>query len=409
MYVRNRHDKVVKEKETVDLISQLIVTEVLRKNKDESSGITKEDLHASECIAHESKEAHAALFGGLACCRIKVAGMDRQDLNGRQGTLRHWDADQEKFCVGLDTKKEPDSEVHFLSPENLEAVSAPRPAGKDKKAMHGYNVNITDLFGRGDEAGNGCQFKVQKSTIESLRSAKSIEAGLKAFRLEQDKRDRQSHLAAEEGRRQYEEERKEEETDRKRRAERRAKERAERKQKRDERQRKKEDARRARYEREKAELEAKYAEQEAYYERMMAGAKTKLESLQKKMVNRRRIADACCSSLHLYMISCLASGTEMSRDEFFDEFFEIMEERLGIDRDELDDDIEDFFDAVWKDACDKYQSFADQFDEEDARGRREEREKLARESAELLGETQRALSLFFVVAASNFVRIPCCV
>merc|ERR1712085_112722 len=101
------------EKETVDLISQLILAELLRKHKNKASTLTKEeflqDTDASQVIADRSKDANNFLYGGLEC-RIKVAAADRQDLNARHGTLRCWDVDKEKFCVGLDTKQVTDSD-----------------------------------------------------------------------------------------------------------------------------------------------------------------------------------------------------------------------------------------------------------------------------------------------------------
>ena len=118
-----RHEKIAKEDESVNLISQLIISEFLRQNKEKelTNAHVTDNSHATHVIATESKNAHNAIFGGLMKSRIKVAGMERKDLNGRQGTLRYWDANQNKFCVRLDTKKATDCDEHFLLPETWSA------------------------------------------------------------------------------------------------------------------------------------------------------------------------------------------------------------------------------------------------------------------------------------------------
>ena len=217
-----RHEKIAKEDESVNLISQLIISEFLRQNKEKelTNAHVTDNSHATHVIATESKNAHNAIFGGFMKSRIKVAGMERKDLNERQGTLRYWDANQNKFCVGLDTKKATDCDEHFLLPENVESVgSNPRSGKGDKKSgMHqGYHVDIKDLFNQGDD-GIGCLFTIDKSTIIAIRSAKSIGDGLQAFCLERDANDEKERLKKEEERRQEEEYRKQDEIDRKRRA-----------------------------------------------------------------------------------------------------------------------------------------------------------------------------------------------
>ena len=217
-----RHEKIAKEDESVNLISQLIISEFLRQNKEKelTNAHVTDNSHATHVIATESKNAHNAIFGGLMKSRIKVAGMERKDLNGRQGTLRYWDANQNKFCVRLDTKRASDCDEHFLLPENVESVgSNPRAGKSDKKSgMHqGYHVDIKDLFNQGDD-GIGCLFTIDKSTIIAIRSAKSIGDGLQAFCLERDANDEKERLKKEEERRQEEEYRKQDEIDRKRRA-----------------------------------------------------------------------------------------------------------------------------------------------------------------------------------------------
>lgn len=209
-----RHDKIAKEEKSVELISELIWAEFLRQNKDKERQMLPEDLPIQE-----SMNAHNALFGGIQC-RVKVVGCERQDLNGRLGMLRSWNVEQEKFCVGLDTKKNPDIDVHMIDPGNLEALPVARSKA-DKKLAQSYNVDI-------GYDGIGCQFILEKSAIDALRSAETTVLGLKAFCLERDEEERRQRLELEEELRQEEEYRKQEEIDRKRRAKERAARRAER-------------------------------------------------------------------------------------------------------------------------------------------------------------------------------------
>ena len=221
----NRQDKIAKEDVSINLISQLITSEVVRKNKD--TGLTEDqvndNLYASQVIADESKNANDALFGGIKC-RVKVAGSERQDLNGRMGTLRYWDANEKKFCVGLDTKKAKDYEEHFLSPENVEPIGSVPRTDKNKSDMQSYHVDMTNDFlsQEGDLSGIGCQFTIDKATIASIRSAESIPVGLAAFSLEQNKKEKALRKKeAKERREAQQEEKRMEEEDRKRRAEKR--------------------------------------------------------------------------------------------------------------------------------------------------------------------------------------------
>ena len=119
----DRNEKITKEDDSISLISQLIISEVIRQNKEKGLTADKvaDNAHASQLIAAESKSAHDTIFGGLKC-RVKVDGLERRDLNGRHGTLRHWDSKKKKFCVGLDTKKKSDCDEFFFLPENVQVV-----------------------------------------------------------------------------------------------------------------------------------------------------------------------------------------------------------------------------------------------------------------------------------------------
>jgi len=213
----------------------LIVAEFRRQNEKHELAneltLADDDSHASRVIFEESRKAHAALIGNIKR-RIRVVGSERHDVDGRQGTIRHWDAGQARFCVGLDTKKSSDCDVKFVEPEALEAILTPRSPVKN--SVGPYVVDIEDIFDRGD-GGIGCRFTLEIDHVTALRRAESIEEGLEAFRIERDEMDDRMRVNREEEMREEEEYhrleleyRRQEEIDRRRRAERKAKERAER-------------------------------------------------------------------------------------------------------------------------------------------------------------------------------------
>lgn len=343
-----RHEKIAKEDESVNLISHLIISEFLRQNKEKelTNDHVADNSHATHVIATESKNAHNTIFGGLTKSRIKVAGMERKDLNGRQGTLRHWDANQKKFCVGLDTKKASDCDEHFLLPENVEPVgSGPRSGNADKKSgkQQGYHVAIKDLFKQGDE-GIGCLFTIDKSIISAVRSAKSIGDGLQAFCLERDKNDEKARLEKEEERRQEEEYRKQDEIDRQRRAKKRAEKREEREREREKRRQNAEAKREASSRRKREEMKAAMLERVNLY--MEKENKRLIEALMRKFVREGHL----------------------SKEEA-DEFLEVHGDELLKDPDSLFKKLEEYF----------------EFKAEEAQ--REAQERDDKESAEILGKT----------------------
>ena len=220
----DRNEKIAKEDDSINLISQLIISEVIRQNKEKGLTADKvaDNAHASQLIAVESKSAHDTIFGGLKC-RVKVDGLERRDLNGRQGTLRHWDSKKKKFCVGLDTKKALDCDEFFFLPENVQAVGSSPRSGKDT-TQQSYHVDMKNVLNQDDE-GEGdvmcCRFTIDKSILGNINiiGAKSISDGLKSFSLAQDNHEKRVRLQMEKERKEEEYYRKQEEEGRKRRRE----------------------------------------------------------------------------------------------------------------------------------------------------------------------------------------------
>ena len=171
---------ISKEIDYTELIKQLLVTEFLRQTKNNVVGLTHERIlsDSHEVLMSTSRQAYCVLFGEVNC-RVVVAGVDNKDSNGRQGNLRYYDKEREMFCVGLDTKKAADSEIHFFSPENLERVAA-RSIKSDKLVNRSFNVHVPDFFKYGDLMFS-LIFTIEKSYVTARGSAESLKLGLDNF------------------------------------------------------------------------------------------------------------------------------------------------------------------------------------------------------------------------------------
>ena len=216
--------KISRENDYIGLIQKLILAEFLRQSKEKAMGLTADrvmsDAHASEIVEYECREAYHTIFRELKV-RITVAGSENKDLNGRNGTIRYWDKDKKKFCVGLDTKKATDNDVQFLEPELLDvATSSSRSNSKSDKSKPAteYTILKEDIMTYGGVS-LGLDFTINKTYINALGSAENTNIGLEAFCLQRDEEDRQKKL-------EEEREKAREEEDRKRRAAKKAQENA---------------------------------------------------------------------------------------------------------------------------------------------------------------------------------------
>ena len=214
-------ERIAKENDYVDLIQKLAVAEFIRQSKNKAMGLTTErvmsDSNALEIVTSECREAYDTIFGGLKC-RIVVAGCENKDINGRIGTVRYWDREKEKFCVGLDTKKSQDNDVQYLIPEILDMTTSSRPQKTDKKSATWYEIEVDILMSYGGVA-LGLNFTLRKSYVIALGSAESTRVGLQAFCNARDNEERRQKM-------EEEAEKKREEEDGKRRARRRREENA---------------------------------------------------------------------------------------------------------------------------------------------------------------------------------------
>ena len=212
---------IAEEKDCIDLLRKLLVREFVRQSHRKVMGLTAERVlsnsQASEAIADECRKSYRVIFGG-GRRRVVVVVSENKDLNGRQGTIRYWDREKDKFCVGMDTKKSPDSDVQFLLPDVLDAMAS-RPTKADKHSpASSFDVHAPDLLSYGGVS-LGFSFTLQKSHVIALGSAESIKVGLDAFCATRDEEERRREM-------EEEAERREEEEDRRRRRARRAQENA---------------------------------------------------------------------------------------------------------------------------------------------------------------------------------------
>ncbi|KAL3779439.1 hypothetical protein ACHAWO_000165 [Cyclotella atomus] len=215
-------EKIAKEIDYIDLTQKILVAEFVRQSKEKVMGLTSDrvlsDPHASAKIDTESREAYDTIFRDVKV-RVVVAGSETKDLNGRTGTIRYWDRDKEKFCVGLNTKKSTGSTEIFLTPDVLDAVaSAPSRSNKaEKQLVTSYDVGISELMVYGGVA-LGLNFTLTKGHINTLGAAESIKTGLKAFCRLREEEERRKKLEEERRKLEREQEKAREEEDRKRRA-----------------------------------------------------------------------------------------------------------------------------------------------------------------------------------------------
>jgi len=324
-------DKVNREEEKRNAISDLIGTEFRRVNK----GLIIND-ETQKVITEKSREAHDALYGSNIKCRVEVVGSEMKDLNGRKGSIRHWDENKGQFCVGLDTKKSRDCDVYFFKPENLDVVTPAQSASKkDGKLAANFIVSITGITTQGGD-GIACQFSLKKSDITKLESAHSRSKGLQEFFEERDALAHRLMKEQEEQRKEEERLEKEEEEDRKRRAEIKAKKRAEKELKKEEQRRRRENA--FKRSQEKARME---------WERKQEKATEMIHELQisiRKAVLTQKVGAAYEAYFRMWASD---GGSLEDFEEFKNEFKEKMVDRLDDDFPfDLDDILEEIFDET---------------------------------------------------------------
>ena len=295
--------KLKSEENKCNLIADMIRTELNRVNK--GADISEEE------IIEKSSEAQETLFGSsIKKCRVVVAGLDRKDLNGRKGSIRHWDGNKAQFCVGLDTKKSRDCDVHFIKPENLDVdTSSSQAANKKDKLATNCAVSI----GCATTPLTGYQFTLEKSDITKIESAHSRCTGLEEFKKDRDAVSARLMQEQEEQRKEEERLEREEEEDRKRRAELRAKKMAEKELKKEEMRQRREKTLKMKQERAQMEYEMEYERAKA---KAMAKEIERVKQMQEQIHRIMMVAEL----QRLYEINFAMWAEDGGRVEKFEEF-----------------------------------------------------------------------------------------
>ena len=299
--------KLKSEENKCNLIADMIRTELNRVNK--GADVSEEE------IIEKSSEAQDALYGSsIKKCRVVVAGLDRKDLNGRKGSIRHWDGKKEQFCVGLDTKKSRDCDVHFIKPENLDVdTSSSQAANKKDKLVTNCAVSI----GCATTPLTGYQFTLEKSDVTKIESAHSRCTGLEEFKKDRDASSARLMQEQEEQRKEEERLEREEEEDRKRRAELRAKKMAEKELKKEEMRQRREKTLKMKQERAQMEYERAQAKK---FERMK-----QMEEDMKKQIHKMMMV---LKLQRLYELNFAMWAEDGGRVEKFDDFKKTFKEAI---------------------------------------------------------------------------------
>jgi len=147
------------------LISKFLIAEYSRLHEN----IDQVDQETVKILAQEAKTAYYKLYNCDTKTRFAVAGLKQN--SGRFGTIRFWDEEKEKYCVGLDTKKGKNQQELFLKPENMD-YETPEPK-LDSKGEKMFEVNV-----------NGTAVKLTKSTADRLMECKDPDQFLADFAKE---------------------------------------------------------------------------------------------------------------------------------------------------------------------------------------------------------------------------------
>ena len=141
----------------VDLVCQ-------HKDGEICNEIIYADGQARKAVEVAAKTAYCDVFQSDVKTRYIVAGFN-QALNGRSGSIRHWDASKAKFFVGLDSRKGHTKQKMFLKLLNMD-FNAPEPQEAKQKYVSEKVVKIN--------LDNGLRMTcmLTKGTVEQIRNTK---------------------------------------------------------------------------------------------------------------------------------------------------------------------------------------------------------------------------------------------
>lgn len=207
-------ERVEFEKEALDKLVLLLAAEFCRTIRDPSfrSKLLKNE-EIKEKLESQAKQTFLELYEGQMPRRVIVKGSHQTNLNGRIGTIEHWDENKGKFRVGLETKKGKNGQDVYLIPEDMEAL--PFKGKKEKRKQMNPAVSLAFIAPLYNDA--SLMYEVEKATVDKMLQVEDIDEFLDSLNSQ---RDEDEHRA----RQMEEEERIAEEEARKRRNEKRRRE-----------------------------------------------------------------------------------------------------------------------------------------------------------------------------------------
>jgi hypothetical protein len=177
--------EIDRDTELSKLIVKLCVAELVRQHKD--GAICKEIIYADgqamKAVEVAAKTAYRDLFRSDIKTRFIVAGLN-QALNGRSGSIRHWDASKANFFVGLDSRKGHNKQKMFLEPLNMD-FNAPEPQEAKQKYVSEKVIKIN--------LDNGLRMTctLTRGTVEQMRTTEDPDQYLIDLMERSDEIDRQ--------------------------------------------------------------------------------------------------------------------------------------------------------------------------------------------------------------------------
>ncbi len=184
---------IAEEQKSTALIIKLCVAEFCRAHTIFDKQRVLKDGKASQLI----EECQAAFRMLYLPCRVVVKGMKQQELNDRTGIIDHWEDDEGKFCVSVETKKGKQCQLMYFLPGNLEMLAS--DASKKSRVKSSdpvYSVNIASML-----PGLDLLTEIFKSDIDRMKEAPSVDHLLVTLMQERQQEERLTRKREEEDRR----------------------------------------------------------------------------------------------------------------------------------------------------------------------------------------------------------------
>jgi hypothetical protein len=180
------------ETKYTNLIASLCAAEFVRQIRKDPKGNpywkwTQVIDEARDKLEASARFAYQVLFSKENPTRVEIAGWN-QDLDGRHGSILHWDEFKQKFNVELDTKKNKPSQSMLVKPAHLQPLPDVQKKKKDKYSEDvAHYVSIPNLW-----KGYDLEYcLVEKETVLKMEKLDSLEDFLDALMVKRDYEEKQ--------------------------------------------------------------------------------------------------------------------------------------------------------------------------------------------------------------------------